>query len=223
MEKKTAIVTGANSGIGEAIVAALREGGWKVIGLTRADCDLSDLTATEEYANKLAEDNPIINALIHVAGIYHSEDEAFGRHDLEDYDTHWITATMNVGVTSFMVLASKLLPNIARDGIVIGVTGTFENTGASGWLPYYTSKRALEDFLVGLAQDYKSGPRVYGISPSDTNTPAYAKFFPDDAKDAQPTTSISLLVEHLLEGDSPYHNGDIIVVKHKKAAKGFHL
>jgi NAD(P)-dependent dehydrogenase (short-subunit alcohol dehydrogenase family) len=90
-------------------------------------------------------------------------------------------------------------------------------------LPYYTSKRALEDFLTGLAEDYKSGPRVYGISPSDTNTPAYATFFPDDAKDAQPPNSISVLVDHLISGESPYHSGDIIVVKHKKAAKGFHL
>jgi len=223
MDKRTAIVTGANSGIGEAIIKAMQAGGWNVIGLTRGDCDLSDLAAVEALAQKIQDEVPVINALIHVAGIYHSEDEAFGRHDLEDYETKWITATMNVGVTSFMVLTSKLLPNIARDGVVIGITGTFENTGASGWLPYYTSKRALEDFLVGLSQDYKSGPRVYGISPSDTNTPAYVKFFPDDAKDAQPSTSISLLVEHLLEGDSPYHNGDIIVVKNKKAAKGFHL
>src|SRR5690349_1992935 len=101
-EKKTAIVTGANSGIGEAIVTALHVAGWKVVGLTRADCDLSDLAAAEDYANKLADEYPAINALIHVAGIYHSEDEAFGRHDLEDYDAQWITATMNVGVTSFM-------------------------------------------------------------------------------------------------------------------------
>jgi NAD(P)-dependent dehydrogenase (short-subunit alcohol dehydrogenase family) len=222
MEKKTAILTGANSGIGEAITKTLSDDGWRVIGLTRQDCDLSDLAAVEQLANKLKDEVPIINALIHVAGVYHSHDEAFGQRDLEDYSPEWITATMNVGVTSLMILASRLLPNIAKDGAVIGVSGTFEFS-PSGWLPYYTSKRALEDFLVGLAADYKSGPRVYGVSPSDTITPAYTKFFPEDAKNAQPATSVSLLVAHLLEGDSPYHNGDIVVVKHKKAAKGFHL
>lgn len=221
-EQKTAIITGANSGIGEAISQTLSDAGWKVIGLTREDCDLSDLTAVAELAQKLAEEVPIVNALIHVAGMYHAGDEVFYHRDLEDYSPEWIAGAMNVGVTSFMVLAARLMPNIAKDGAVIGISGTFES-GASGWLPYFTSKRALEDFLAGLADDYKSGPNVFGISPSDTNTPTYERFFPEDAKDAQPPNSISVLVEHLISGESPYHSGDIIVVKHKKAAKGFHI
>lgn len=221
-DQKTAIITGANSGIGEAIVQTLSDAGWRVVGLTREDCDLSDLGAVAGLAQKLAEEVPVVNALIHVAGVYHSQDEAFYHRDLEDYSPEWIATTMNVGVTSFMILAAALLPNMAKAGVVIGISSTFES-GASGWLPYYTSKRALEDFLVGLADDYKSGPLVYGISPSDTNTPSYATFFPDDAKDAQPPNSISVLVEHLISGESPYHSGGIIVVKHKKAAKGFHI
>lgn len=222
VHKKTAIVTGASSGIGKAVVRTFTEAGWNVVGLTSKDCDLSDLVATADLADKLRNEVPIVDALVHVAGVYHDKDEAFVHRDLEDYSPEWITAIMNVGVTSIMVLTSRLLPNIAKDGMVIGISGTFEG-GASGWLPYYTSKRALEDFLVGLAQDYKSGPSVYGIAPSDTATPAYHKFFPDDVKNAQPANSVSLLVEHIVTGESPYHSGDIIVVKHKKAAKGFHL
>ena len=221
-EQKTAVVTGANSGIGEAIVKTLSDAGWKVVGLTRQDCDLSDMAAVGQLGDKLKEELPVIDALIHVAGVYHDESEAFVHRDLEDYSLEQIVLTMNVGVTSIMVLAAKLLPNIAKDGVVIGITGTFE-AGASGWLPYYTGKRALEDFLIGLADDYKSGPLVYGISPSDTATPAYTKFFPDDAKRAQPANSISLLVDHIITGKSPYHSGDIIAVKHKKAAKAFHV
>jgi NAD(P)-dependent dehydrogenase (short-subunit alcohol dehydrogenase family) len=221
-DTKMAVITGANSGIGEAIVKTLMDAGWQVMGLTRADCDLADLAAVEEVGNRLKDELPVIDALIHVAGVYHDDADAPMHRDLEDCSPEQIAETMNVGVTSFMVLAARLLPNVAKDGVVIGISGTFEN-GASGWLPYYTSKRALEDFLVGLAEDYKSGPWVYGISPSDTNTPAYAKHFPESAKDAQPPNSISLLVEHLISGQSPYNSGDIVVVKHKKAAKGFHF
>lgn len=205
--KKTAIITGANSGIGEAIVHTLSDAGWNVVGLTRDDCDLSDLKATAELVEKLRQEVPVIDVLIHAAGVYHSQNETQYHRDLEDYDPEWIAATMNVSVTSFMVLAGGLLPNMAKDGAVIGIGGTFE-AGASGWLPYYTSKRALEDFLTGLAEDYKSGPRVYGISPFDTTDAA---------------ENVSLLVDHLISGESPYHSGDIIVVKHKKAAKGFHI
>jgi NAD(P)-dependent dehydrogenase (short-subunit alcohol dehydrogenase family) len=221
--RKVAIVTGASSGIGEAIVQTLTDGGWEVVALNRQQCDLADLAMTAEVGEVLREQYPKIDALIHVAGIYHSDDELFAHRDLEDYSPAWIAATMNVGVTGFMILASRLLPKIPKDGFVVGVSGTFEGSGATGWLPYFTSKRALEDFLAGLADDYKSGPKVFGISPSDTNTPAYAKYFPDDAKDAQPANSVSLLLEHIITGKSPYHSGDIVVVKNRKAAKGFHI
>ncbi len=225
ISNKTAIVTGASSGIGEAIVKTLSDAGWQVTGLTRADCDLSDMTATTQVAERLRDDHAKIDALIHVAGIWHDDNEAFVHRDLEDYDPAWIAATMNVGVTGFMVLAARLLPKMSKDGVIIGVSGTFSDVdgGASGWLPYYTSKRALEDFLIGLSQDYPIGPKVYGISPSDTKTAAYSKFFPEDAASAQPANSISLLVDHLISGDSPYASGDIIAVKDKKAGKGYHI
>lgn len=224
-DKKTAIVTGASSGIGDAIVRTLRDSGWNVVGLTSADCDMGDMVATMELAERLRGEHTKIDALIHVAAIWHSDTEAFVHRDLEDYDPAWIAATMNVGVTGFMLLTARLLPKIAKDGVVIGVSGTFSDVsgGASGWLPYYTGKRALEDFLVGLSQDYPMGPRVYGVSPSDTNTEAFAAFFPDDAKTAQPPNSISLLVDHLISGDSPYKSGDIVAVKDKKAGKGYHV
>jgi NAD(P)-dependent dehydrogenase (short-subunit alcohol dehydrogenase family) len=224
-DKKTAIITGATSGIGQAIMKTLTDAGWEVVGLSSADCDLSDLVATAELAERLRDEHTKIDALIHVAGIWHSDSEAFVHRDLEDYDPAWITAIMNVGVTGFMLLTARLLPKIAKDGVVIGISGTFSDVdgGASGWLPYFTSKRALEDFLVGLAQDYPIGPKVYGISPSDTNTEAFATFFPDDAKTAQPPNSISLLVDHLISGDSPYASGDIVAVKDKKAGKGYHV
>jgi NADP-dependent 3-hydroxy acid dehydrogenase YdfG len=132
--KKTAIVTGANSGIGEAIVHTLSDIGWNVIGLTREDCDLSDLKATAELAKKLNQEVPIVNALVHVAGVYHSDEEAFYHRDLEDYSAEWIATSMNVGITSFMILAAGLLPNIAKDGTVIGVSGTLKVGRRAGCL-----------------------------------------------------------------------------------------
>lgn len=222
---KTAIITGANSSIGEAITRTLAEAGWRVVGLTRQDCDLADLAAVSELAGKLREEHMVIDALIHVAGVWHDQDQAFVNRDLEDCPPEMIAETMNVGVTSFMILAAKLMPNIAKNGLVVGVSGSFgmDHAGASGWLPYFTGKRALEDFLVGLAHDYPSGPLVFGISPADTQSAAYNKFFPEQAKAAQPPNSVSLLLEHLVTGQSPYSSGDIIIVKDKKAAKGYHL
>lgn len=218
---KTAIITGISSGIGRAIAKQLQTRGWEVVGLTRGEIDLAHLDQVAAEAKKLADDMPKVDALIHVAGIWHDAERAFAHLDLEDFSPDQIAATMNVGVTSFIILAAALLPKLTKTGVVIGISGTFES-GASGWLPYYTSKRALEDFLIGLAQDYPKGPRVFGISPADTATPAYKKFYPDDVADAQPPEVVADLVAKLLEGSPAYKSGHIIELRYGKPAAGFH-
>ncbi len=210
-----AIVTGVSSGIGQAIKSLLEEKGWEVVGLTHKELDLSDLSAVSKYQL------PKADALIHVAGVWHSEKEALADKNLEQFSPEQIIETMNVGVTSFMVLAAKVLPSMSERGTIIGVSGTF-NKGAKGWLPYYTSKRALEDFLVGLSQDYPKGPRVYGISPADTATPAYKKFFPEYATEAQEPEAVAKVILELLEG-SEHKTGTILKVREGKVSSGYHV
>jgi len=118
-----------------------------------------------------------------------------------------------------MVLLAELLPHMDH-GTVLGISGTFED-GASGWLPYYTSKRALEDFLMGLSQDTPN-VKVYGISPSDTATTAYDKFYPEYANQSQPPEAVADLVLLLLHGDHQYKSGDIIELKRGHRRVAFH-
>lgn len=219
---KTAILTGASSGIGRAIHKELASQGWEVIALTRGELDLAKLDDVAREARKLAEKKPQLDALIHVAGIWHDAEKVLANHDLEDFTPHQIADTMNVGVTSFMILAALLLPKLTKTGLVVGISGTFENVGASGWLPYYTSKRALEDFLVGLAQDYPNGPYVYGVSPSDTATPVYKKFYPEYAAVGQPPEVVAELVIRLAGGELAYKTGDIIKIRNSKHSAGYH-
>jgi NAD(P)-dependent dehydrogenase (short-subunit alcohol dehydrogenase family) len=101
------------------------------------------------------------------------------------------------------------------------VSGTFSE-GASGWLPYYTSKRAQEDFLAGLSQDYPQGPRVYGISPAETATPQYEKFYPDEVQEAQPAAVVADATIKIILGEATYETGSIIQVRDGVASKGFH-
>ncbi len=102
---------------------------------------------------------------------------------------------------------------------MINLSGTFEN-GAKGWLPYYVSKRALEDFTVGLAEDLKEkGIKVNAISPSDTQTEAYKRFFPEDAANAQtPETVAKVIIETILREET----GKVFVVKNGQITEGFH-
>ena len=219
---KTAIVSGASSGIGKAITGALEESNWQVVGLSSKEVDLADLQKTSEFAEKLASEHTSIDAVIHVAGIWHDKKNVYANRDLEDFTPAQIIETINVGLTSFMILTAKLLPKIPKDGTVIGISGTFGD-GAAGWLPYYTSKRGLEDFLVGLAQDYPKGPKVFGISPADTATAAYKKFYAEYATDAQSPEVVAKLCLELLLERPKYKSGDIIEIRGGKTQIGFHV
>lgn len=233
MNSKTAILTGISSDIGQAIAKALSAQGWRIIGLyhktkpTIADefyqIDLGDPAATKTIAEKLAKDLPQLDALIHVAGIWHDKDSVLADKKLSDFTPGQIISTMNVGITSLMLLCNRLLP-IMKDGTVIGISGTFSDVsgGAAGWLPYYTSKRALEDFLVGLSQDMPA-IKVFGISPSDTATTPYEKFYPEYAKDAQSPDVIADLVVKLISDDNEFKSGEIIEVREGKAKEGYHV
>ncbi len=215
-------MTGASSGIGRAIEKRLRAEGWEVIGLTRSEMDLANLEQVAAGAAKLSKELMQIDAFIYVAGMWHDDEKPLANLDLEDFSPEQIADTMNVGVTSFMILAASLMPKLTKHGMVVGISGTFEDDGASGWLPYYTSKHALEDFLVGLAQDYPNGPYVFGISPSDTATLMYRKFYPQYAATGQPPEVIAELVAQLAGKALPYKTGDIVEIRGGKHRVGYH-
>jgi NAD(P)-dependent dehydrogenase (short-subunit alcohol dehydrogenase family) len=217
---KTAVVTGVSSGIGQTIAEALKGANWHVDGLSHAEVDLSNLNEVTQFCETLKEKYGQIDALIHVAGVWHDDSGVLADKPLTQFSAQQIIETVNVGLTSFMILAAKLLPAIPKDGTVVGISGTFSDGGA-GWVPYYTSKRALEDFLVGLSQDYPDGPRVFGISPADTATPAYKKFYPEYAEKAQSAEAVADLCLELL-GGTRYKSGDIIKIRNGKASEGYH-
>ena len=80
------------------------------------------------------------------------------------------------------LLKYELLPIMKRNSKIVNISGTFES-GAKGWLPYYVSKKAIEDLTIGLSQELADKQiQVNCISPSDTLTESYKKFFPEYAK-----------------------------------------
>jgi NAD(P)-dependent dehydrogenase (short-subunit alcohol dehydrogenase family) len=216
---KTAFVTGGSSDIGQEIIRKLRAQDWDVIAPGHKQLDLSDLDALSSKVDELVRDTPTLDAVVHVAGVWHDDQTAF-RKDLEDYTPKQIAETMNVGLTGFMIVLSKLLPKLPQDGTVIGISGTFSD-GASGWLPYYTSKRGLEDMLAGLAHDYPSGPKVFGISPADTVTKAYERFFPEYVSEAQPAAAVAKAVADLIVNPN-VESGTVVELRNSSVQPGFH-
>lgn len=241
--KKYAIVTGASTGIGRAV--AIELGKTKIyVGLVARSkdkleetkqlievaggsasvfpLDLRNTDEIERLAKTLRAQWGRVDMLINVAGVYHDKTKAHYNIPFVKYTTGEIKNTYDVGnATTFLTHA--LLPLMEKDSHVISISGTFES-GNSGWLPYFVSKRSIEDFTVGLAQELQDkGIFVNCISPSDTATETYKKFFPEYAADAMDPKRIGEFIVELVKNHQP-PTGKVFVLKNgKDPCEAFHI
>jgi NADP-dependent 3-hydroxy acid dehydrogenase YdfG len=181
--KRTILVTGASSGIGQACALALLKQGHEVIGLSR-NCaqftvahpqftshqiDLSDLTNLPINLKALEKQFPKIDSIIFAAG-----KGVFGH--LEEFSFQHIQELMNLNFISISFLAKFFLPSFKRknlsDLIFIGSEAALE--GSRKGSIYCASKFAIRGFSQSLRDECaKSNVRVSLINPGMVKT----KFF----------------------------------------------
>lgn len=205
LKDKFAIVTGASTGIGRAISLVLaKEGAYIALIARRQDrleetkqliesagckadvfvCDLSDINSINNLIEEIKKQTKQIDILVNVAGIWHGKDEVYAGKDFDTFEQKVILDTYNVGIVAPTLLAHAFVPLMPKKSKIINISGTFES-GAKGWLPYFVSKKAIEDLTIGLSQELEDKDiQVNCISPSDTATEAYKKYFPQYIRDA---------------------------------------
>ena len=167
-----AIVTGASSGIGEAIVSRLLNQGWNVTGLSRSNVrrdntgfnsicvDLSDGAALREVLTTLAEPH----AVIHAAGMMASA--PLGELTPEVSQRLW-----QLHVLAAETLINHVAPRMASGGRIV-VIGSRTSRGAAGRSQYVATKAAL----VGMVRSWAAELAPRGITanvvaPGATQTP----------------------------------------------------
>jgi NAD(P)-dependent dehydrogenase (short-subunit alcohol dehydrogenase family) len=172
-----AIVTGSSSGIGQAIAEHLLAAGWRVIGLDRAEpqisragfksitVNLSVGEATETTARRVLDQTGGVQALVHAAGVLRVG--ALGDLQPQDGALMW-----QLHAEAAMRLANVLLPAMAaqREGRVV-LIGSRVAQGKAGRSAYAASKAAL----VALARSWAAeliaaGVTVNVVSPAATQT-----------------------------------------------------
>lgn len=230
---RKAIVTGASTGIGRTVAVELSKNGFSVFLVARNQRALEETKeiiakgnanayvlqadlGTVDGINKLISDisklNIHIDLLANIAGIWHGEKDVYAGKELQSFDQKIILDTFNVGTIAPMLLVHGLLAQMGARSKIINLSGTFEN-GAKGWLPYYVSKRALEDLTIGLSQELEDRDiQVNCISPSDTATESYSKFFPQYMDDAIDPIEIA---KKFVELSDPLNSttGKVFVIK----------
>lgn len=235
-----AVVTGASTGIGAAVARTLARSGYQVALVARTqeklervrdeinseqgdaeviDLDLRDRVAVAELPARV-EALGSVGVVANIAGVWHGEDNAFYGPLLHETEVEEILDVMEVGIVAPMLLTRALLPSIIAvgGGSVINLSGTFSD-GGGGWMHYFVSKRALEQFTIGLADEVgKFGVRVNCVSPADVATEAYVRFFPEDAATALAPEDVAEVIQWLASDAARHVSGQIIEVRERQAS-----
>jgi len=167
-----AIVTGASSGIGEAIVTRLLAEGWQVTGLSRrgVECghpnftsvsvDLSDSVTLSAALNSL----PVPQAIVHAAGM-------MAAAPLGELDPAVSARLWGLHIQAAEILFNHFAPRMTAGGRLAAI-GSRTSRGAAGRSQYVATKAAL----VGMVRSWAAELAPRGITanvvaPGATATP----------------------------------------------------
>jgi serine 3-dehydrogenase len=181
---KTAIVTGATSGIGEATARALADAGWQVIVTGRradrlgalardigplahvAVFDIRDEAAMRATLSQLPEAFKGVDLLVNNAGL------ALGTAPAQSADLNQWRTMIDTNLSALVAITHEMLPTlIERKGAIVNmasVAGTYPYRGGN---VYGATKAFVQQFSLGLRSDlHGTGVRVSIIDPGMVET-----------------------------------------------------
>ena len=195
LEGKSAIVTGASRGIGEAIARALVNVGVNVVGVgrtfpnnwegmfsepkkvSRLVGDVSDQNTAENALNECLDKFGGIDILVNNAGVVIATDIL--NLNLEDWDK--VMDTNLKGLVYFSRAVAKELVKRKKGGRIVNISSVAADFYESGLLAYTTSKGAVDSFTRALSVDLAPhNITVNAIAPGWINTQMGAGAMPPD-------------------------------------------
>jgi NADP-dependent 3-hydroxy acid dehydrogenase YdfG len=187
---RTAIVTGASSGIGAAIVRALRRDRVRVAGGARrtdrieADValplDVTDPASCEAFVARAVEELGGLDVLVNAAGL------ALGRDPFTASSEEDERTVLDTNVNGLVRMTRLCLPHL-RDGGHVVLLGSIAGRQAypNGAL-YVTSKFAVRGFAYALREDLLGRPiRITTVDPGLVETDFSRVRFRGDAEAAK--------------------------------------
>jgi NAD(P)-dependent dehydrogenase (short-subunit alcohol dehydrogenase family) len=207
MPGKTALVTGANGGLGTYVTKALLDAGFAVVGLapriqqsdfdhpkfTALPASLDSLDAAKKAADSVIARLGKIDVLAHLVGGF------AGGQSVADTDDATFQRMFDMNLNSAFHILRAVIPNMRKSGggriIAIGSRAA-EAPGASVGA-YSASKAALVSLIRTVALENKdSGISANVLLPGTMDTPANRKAMAgaDTSQWVQPASVASLIV-----------------------------
>jgi len=189
-----AVVTGASSGLGQAIAIKLASRGFNVAAVARrmdaleqtvelakpADsrmtpiaCDVSDPAAVEKMAAEVLEKFGTVHALVNSAGV-NTPDRSFANLSLATFKH-----VIDINETGTFLCIQAFLPTMRkqRSGTIVNISSDSAiQPSMKAGAAYVASKMAVRGMTLSLnAEERVNGIRACAIYPGDIDTPLLEK------------------------------------------------
>ena len=188
LEGKTALVTGAATGIGRAIAVALATAGARIavnhIGRAaearqvvkemaaagasaiEIEADITKAAKVERMVNKVRDALGKIDILVNNAGVI--LEKPFLDTSEEDWDF-----VLNTDLKAVFLCSRAVLPGmVARgSGVVINIASELGFLGRERYGPYCAAKAGVVGLTRAMAREFAPAVRVNAIAPGPINTP----------------------------------------------------
>ena len=162
LEGKTAIVTGASSGIGAAIARVLADAGAKVAGGARRvdelqtevalELDVTDPASCERFATAAVEGLGGLDILVNNAGLGLGRD-SFDASSEDDEET-----VLETNVHGLLRMTRLCLPHIRDGGHIVNMGSIAGRQPYDNAAVYIASKYAVRGFTYALREDLLGRP-----------------------------------------------------------------
>lgn len=170
---RRALVTGAASGIGQAVAAELAAAGYVVVGVDKDPCsvvhgivaDLSDLAGLDRLVAEI-EAAGGVDVLVSCAGIFEGQ-------LTDDFTTDTYERTLRVNLHAPVLLMSRFAARMARRGYgrIVAVTSIHARFSEPTALAYDVAKAGLEAATRTVAVEHAdAGVLVNALAPGFVNT-----------------------------------------------------
>ena len=162
LEGKTAVVTGASSGIGAATVRQLREAGVRVVGgarrVERVDADIALALDVTEPASCAAFVDEAVARLGGVDILFNNAGLALGRYPFWESNEEDEARVLHTNVDGVMRMTRLCLPHIRNDGHIVFMGSIAGRQAYPNGASYITSKFAVRGFVYALREDLLGRP-----------------------------------------------------------------
>ena len=163
LEGKSAVVTGASSGIGAATALALSREGVRVVGgarrsdrihppVTPLEVDVTDPASCDRFVKAAVEELSGIDILVNAAGL------ALGRDLFDESNEEDEHTVLETNVNALIRMTRLFLPHIRDGGYIVNIGSIAGRQAYEKAAVYVASKFAVRGFTYALREDLLGRP-----------------------------------------------------------------